>query len=311
MTDRESILPLATGAVIAVLVHAMLLPSLLQLPWGGDATGRVPRHGPDTAPMIESPPDITFGVDDGLVSSAAWIPYDDYVDLVAPKGKNLQPAVQQEVDPLPDAQVVPDPTPPAPPTPDDAPTPAPVSPQVAVTDTAAPAVPPSPVIDSPPPDSVGDLAAGPPQPEQPPQPQVQPQPQPQPQPEPAPAASAGGRPTAAPRSDRDADPVMLTDSPLPVRPGRVLAADGIEIKTVRPDFSLSTRLTSMPFNPVVRITFNPDGSVYEATIIQSSGYNDVDGPLLTSLYRWRAGGERIAKLNRRVTGEWKIVLIEE
>ncbi len=291
MFDREVILPLVVGAVIAVLVNLLLLPtvSLLDSGWSWQGIHRQRRD----RPVLESPSDIRYGTDDGRVSSVAWIPYEAYEELVAPPSRLLQPAVQQEVDPVPQAPVVPDPTPPMPPTQEQV-TPQPPPPTA------------TPRVELPPEGDVAVSLPAPPAPPAPPNPDAQPVEQPTP-----PAADAGGRPTAAPKVDRDADPVMITERPFPVRPGQVVAAEGIEIKTARPQFSLTTALTAIPLNPIVSITFEPDGSVYDAKIIRSSGYADVDGPVLACLYRWRAGGEALQRLGQRFTGEWKIMLIDE
>jgi hypothetical protein len=288
MLDREALLPLVIGAVIAVLVNLLLLPAVGQMDAG--AGWQSLRHDRGDKPMLESPPEIRYGTDDGRASSVSWIPYASYEELVAPKSKQEQPAVQQEVDPVPDAPVTPDPTPPTAPS--------------QARDASQPTPPEA--GEHPPLPPEGDVAVDRLAPPAPTTPEPQPVQTPQP-----PAADAGGRPTSAPRVDRDADPVRITDSPLPVRPGEVIAAEGIEIKTARAQFSLTTQLTAIPVNPVVSITFDVDGRVIEAKVLRSSGYADVDGPLLTSLYRWRAEGEAFQRLGTRFTGEWRIILVGE
>ena len=97
---------------------------------------------------------------------------------------------------------------------------------------------------------------------------------------------------------------------IPIRPGRVLAGEGIEIQTAVPRFSVAVRFTS-PRNPVVRVVFSKDGDVIDADIIKSSEYPNVDGPILASLYRWHASGKKLAELNRSFEVTIAVILIDE
>ena len=72
------------------------------------------------------------------------------------------------------------------------------------------------------------------------------------------------RPTSAPRSDREADPTDLLDSPL-VLPGEVLVGRGIEITTVKPRFGVVAQTTSLPQNPTVEVTFDTTGRPIRVT----------------------------------------------
>jgi hypothetical protein len=84
-----------------------------------------------------------------------------------------------------------------------------------------------------------------------------------------------------------------------ITPGRVLAAEGLRITTVRPQWSITTRAMALPRNPVVRVVFGREGNVLFAEFVrgQNSGDAAVDGPLIDALYRWRAKGERLAELS--------------
>ncbi len=88
----------------------------------------------------------------------------------------------------------------------------------------------------------------------------------------------------------------------------------MRITTVRPEWSITTRLMTAPKNPVVRIVFGKDGKVKKAGFVrgQSTGYEEVDGPLLDALYRWTAKGESLDKLgndkNAGVGMSFRIVL---
>ncbi len=87
------------------------------------------------------------------------------------------------------------------------------------------------------------------------------------------------------------DPIDITIN------GRVAAAKGLKIRTVQPEFATTTRLTARPRSPQVSITFNKAGKVVRAAFTpgRSTGYDDVDQPLLNAIYRWTARGETLAK----------------
>ena len=80
-----------------------------------------------------------------------------------------------------------------------------------------------------------------------------------------------------------------------MRPGRVMAGEGIQVKTVRPRWSTTTRLTVTPRNPVMEIVFTREGKVSKARFLKgkTTGYKEVDGPLLDSVYRWTATGKKL------------------
>jgi len=88
------------------------------------------------------------------------------------------------------------------------------------------------------------------------------------------------------------------ESAINAKPGRVIAAQGLQIKTVRPEWAIATRLRASPKNPVVKITFGRAGKVIRAAFVaeQSTGDKEVDGPLLAALYRWTAKGEQLLLL---------------
>lgn len=176
---------------------------------------------------------------------------------------------------------------------------------------------PEPVAVQPPaPDSVPTPPAPPTHPEtqsQPPAPQppavpasartadlpTSPQPQPMP-PEPAPPAATLQSP--GPAGNR-ADPGELANDeseagsirrPLQVKWGKVLAGRGIEVKTSKPRWSLTTLMSAKPRDTRLRVTFAPTGRVAKAEVLDGgSGYPDVDGPLVDAVInRWSASGAR-------------------
>ena len=78
--------------------------------------------------------------------------------------------------------------------------------------------------------------------------------------------------------------------------GKPLAAEGLTIRTVRPDFSNVTLATARPRNPVVRIDFRRNGKPIRVVVIKSSGHEQVDIDVRKALYAWRASGEALLQL---------------
>jgi|GEM_PF-3565251 len=124
--------------------------------------------------------------------------------------------------------------------------------------------------------------------------------------------SPPSRPTSAALSDKEAQPYILDEKKLKGKIGGVLVSEGIEIKTVLPDISpvtmsflfvpgdRSNRALSAPTVPKVLIIFGTDGKVLDAKIVKTSGFTNIDAPILSSLYKWRASGELLTRRNRPV-----------
>jgi len=118
---------------------------------------------------------------------------------------------------------------------------------------------------------------------------------------------------ATPGGSAEASPTGLTD-PIVIEPGEPAAVEGLTIRTVAPRFSTVTRLTARPHNPLIDITFETTGKVVQADIVQSSGYANVDRPVLDAVYQWRATGRRLTEIraqrgpDARVTLRFRIVL---
>lgn len=230
--------------------------------------------------------------------TVAWIALDAFEELQARAARTEQPIVQDRADSVPNAPLE-------------------REPEDAAASVARPPSPPSPVIGrgtaSPSArtadlsrqpfegDAPGELPTGQPAPvdrpgdaaiDTPGVPEPTPSTDPPPPTPPAVVAERDGdKPTSAPRDDREADPTRLIDAGA-VRPGAVLVAPGLEIKTFRPRFSAVARL-AVPRNPTAHITFDTDGTVIDASLSPGTGFENVDAPILASLYRWKAQGERI------------------
>lgn len=68
----------------------------------------------------------------------------------------------------------------------------------------------------------------------------------------------------------------------------------------------------MPHNPIAKVVFDHhDGRVIKAELVRSSGYPNVDGPVLASLYRWRAAGKRLAQLKQPLTVQIELILVDQ
>jgi len=115
----------------------------------------------------------------------------------------------------------------------------------------------------------------------------------------------GGEPGQ--QSDKESDAFSTRSGEF--RNGRVEAGEGIEIKTVRPQFGLITRTIATPRSPRVEIAFDRAGFVKRAKILQSSGYPAaVDEPILDAVYQWRAIGESLSQLPNQPDAELRLVL---
>ncbi|MEM7627012.1 MAG: hypothetical protein AAF333_15560 [Planctomycetota bacterium] len=253
------------------------------------------------APADLEPPDVTkLGRDDEPPRvTVAWIPHDAFEELRARASRTEQPIVQDRADPVPNAPLEREPEdaaqaasrPPSPPSPVVG---SGTSPPAARTadrsrqpfDNDAPGE--LPTGQAAPVDQPGNAAADTPglpiptPPDEPPPPETPPT---------VVAEREGDKPTSAPRDDREADPTRLIDAGA-VRPGGVLVGPGLEIKTFRPRFSAVAQST-VPRNPTARITFDTDGTVIDAELSPGTGFENVDAPILSSLYRWKAQGARI------------------
>ena len=105
-------------------------------------------------------------------------------------------------------------------------------------------------------------------------------------------------------SDREATPAS-DEEPIVVEPGKPAAAEGVEIRTVRPEFSATARVFFSRYGrreAVVEIAFGPDGRVKSAEFARDEGRSlrtgvpEIDRSLLDAVYRWRASGERLDEL---------------
>lgn len=99
-------------------------------------------------------------------------------------------------------------------------------------------------------------------------------------------------------SDRESDAASL-EPPAEAVLGQPVAADGLEIKTRRPDLSITARLRGGARNPVVQITFGRNGRVLRADYKEgmTTGNTELDTGLRASIFTWTATGENLGKID--------------
>lgn len=123
-------------------------------------------------------------------------------------------------------------------------------------------------------------------------------------PPPATTPEQGAKPTPVPagdpgeKADKEADATSIKQAVV-YHNGRVRAGEGVDIKTVRPEFSSFTVLTAIPRAPVVEISFTTKGKVKSVRMLQSSGYKDVDEPILNAVWAWTAKGKKLDALAKQ------------
>lgn len=155
---------------------------------------------------------------------------------------------------------------------------------------------------------------------------VQPDPAPTPADEPKPQLEEATAPTAPAtpsqvatgrpgiEDQRESDASAL-EKPLKYTPGKPIAAEGIEITTVRPDFGTTARMLANPQDPLVVIDFKSDGHVHRARFarsgirVLSTGNPYVDGAILDAIYRWTAKGDAIDELPEGQTLTYSVQLL--
>ena len=102
---------------------------------------------------------------------------------------------------------------------------------------------------------------------------------------------------AAAQADKESQPTSVIEvTPDQWQIGKPLAAQGLEIKTRRPVFTVLTLMTAAPGNPLCEIKFDRSGVAKSASIVRGSGDQRVDDAILASLYRWRAEGSKLQAL---------------
>lgn len=105
----------------------------------------------------------------------------------------------------------------------------------------------------------------------------------------------------AEQADKDADATSI-EKAVEYRDGKVKAGQGLDIRTVAPEFDTFTRVTAAPRNPVAEVSFDQRGGVIAVRFLVGSGYKDVDEPIRHALWGWTAKGKAIDDLAGKPKG---------
>ncbi len=315
MIERESKLPLVIGAVFALLLHAALVPV-----WGVGLAGVVGRQ--PTAPPKQDKPlpisrELEVGRAQASVTNIAWIAYDDYRELLAKHSIVEQPAIQKQQEPTPGAPIEMDPTPPAPSAQPQA-KPAPQGAESGGDPSLSLPLSSSVPVPLPSPEDQGQIPYAPQGPtprntaaivpDAPDTTEQTPKSPAKEQPDQPGAPAQSSKPTAAPRDEAEAPPVTIIPGIIKIRPGQVLTADGIEIKTIVPRPSIIARYSAVPRNPKATLWFNNQGQVTHIKLTRSTGADNWDEPVIAALEQWTAQGERIENLEGELQFKVEILL---
>ena len=295
--DTATTRALLVGAAASIALHlaaALCFPLLAN--WGDrpDAVEIV---------LVTEPEEVRPGIERSRAVTVSWLGFERPTEHRAPLADTeqsalalnpapSQPPVPAKPSPAPVAQTPPEPLPPAP-------TP-PAEPIIAVR-AEGPGAP------LPEPHRAAESAPSAPAPEFE-----------APLPELPTLASSPAEGEAGLESDKEAAATALKQA-VSVEPGKTVAAQGLDIKTRRPKWHITTRLLGQPRNPVVQVTFGRDGRVRHAAFLKAdkrtlnTGDPDIDAPLIDAMYRWTASGEPLAKLpagaDAGVTLTFRIVLL--
>ncbi len=256
--DRTATLVAIGGSIAA---HALFLPVLargLESPGAWRAPAADASHIP-TPP--EEPPDIHLGLSESQTSTLTWIGYREYEQHLAVFAEQEQAAMQMDPINIPTAE--------------SEPTPSPSTPLLAellqdLSDLGTQLL-------------AAAQSTPMPAPPQPPQP-------------PAPPATAGTpveSKTADP-ADRDADPTSTIEVPPENwKTGKPVAGEGIQLRPRRPSFTAHQAVTSAPGSMLATLVIDRTGRPIIVDITEGTGSGSIDRTLKSSLYSWRASGERI------------------
>ncbi|MAJ47237.1 MAG: hypothetical protein CBC35_08280 [Planctomycetes bacterium TMED75] len=134
-----------------------------------------------------------------------------------------------------------------------------------------------------------------------------PDPKPEADPGKGPGTGEGDSGESGDAADKESDATSIVDVPPDLwKRGKPVAAQGVELQTKRPVINTLTQISARFGNPVVEIRFNAKGRPVQARILVSSGDRRLDEPILDSLYRWRAKGEKLAALKGDETFDVKL-----
>jgi len=98
-------------------------------------------------------------------------------------------------------------------------------------------------------------------------------------------------------SDRDSDATSIVHiSPEHWKAGKPAAAEGIVLRPRRPSFTANQIVTSAPSSLVAALYINKRGKPIDVVILMGTGSGSIDRSIESSLYKWRASGNRVDDL---------------
>ena len=316
-------IPFGSAILCSILAHVGAVIVVITIINDASAESSDAReiHHEDPPPAPPPPEqEISLGIEESKASTMTFIGYEDYEKHLARLSEVEQAAMREQVaGGAPPAS--PTPTQSKPETPPETSSqpkqqPEAASPPPRPVSTPAPEAPKS----SQEPESSKTSEATPtpdpkPEPTPEPKPETPPTPESPPTPEPKPTPPAPPAPPAPPEpgtpADKDSDASSVVDVPQNLwRQGKPLAAQGLDLKTKRPNIPTVTWLTMRPsFHPVVEIQFMNNGIPASAKVLKSSGDVELDGYINDSLYRWRASGKRLKELQGEETVTIRLKLL--
>lgn len=333
--------PLAAGLAVSLLVHAgaAVVVTGVELPGPDGGAGADERANADR-------PRQTFGKEDSKAASISWLgfdrdptPHESTVEADTDQAATTTDSADGAGDGVPEPPETPAPSGAAGPVGPPLPPGGGASPPASDAATPADAVPPparkrdeSGTVPLPSVQQDPESVPATNQPLPAPEPTEETQPTPKPAPSPAPGSEGGGSPASAEGADAPptaregeggakrrlpGDPMdrestaAAIESAVDARLGRPLVGEGLEIKTVVPEWPDNVRATVWPRDPIVELDFRRDGTVSLAGFLVGdvsgpgeprrrrrfdTGSERADEPLLDALYRWRAEGKAIEAL---------------
>ncbi len=324
MNERRCIL---FGFLFSLAFHgAVVIPLLEKASDASETRGIV-----DLASAIEPPApeeaEEVLGIDDSMAKTMNWIGYEEYEEHLArlaetdqaafkmnpSAGGGAPPPVPETKRPVEETKTPSErkaegarPSVTAPATKDRDDPRAPDAPQPSEATTVEKTTPIEPKPDAPGEEPVPPTTE--PAPDAPP---TEPKPTPTPTPKPNEGPGEGeGEPSDGDAAEKESDATSVIEVPPSTwRAGKPLAAAGLELKTRRPVFTELTTLTAQFSNPLVEIRFGSNGRPRSAVILESSRDRRVDEPILDSLYRWRATGDRLKELEGDETVDIKLRIV--
>lgn len=111
------------------------------------------------------------------------------------------------------------------------------------------------------------------------------------------------RPTSdANLSDRDSDATSIVRiSPEHWKAGKPAAGEGIVLRPRRPSFTANQLVTNAPSSLVAALYIDKRGKPIDVLVLMGTGSGSIDRSIESSLYKWRASGDRINALEGEET----------